>query len=137
MFDYLFLISHIHVLIITLIVMAGWFYDDTSYGNTGSQQLTFSYTAKNIGKKICPFLEIGDFFLKMSIFFLKSANNSPIWERKCSFWEGGPQFREGDRFFSHYFLQCIQVRKDWKTHFWGNVCTAIVIEQNTEWHLHF
>jgi len=39
-------------------------------------------TAKNSGKGVCPFLENEDFFLGVSIFFLKSANYSPIWEKR-------------------------------------------------------
>jgi len=56
-----------------------------------------TYTGKNSEKKICPFLESEDFFLKMNIFFLKTANYSPIWGKK------NPHFREKDIFFLGFF----------------------------------
>jgi len=47
----------------------------------------YTHIAKNVVNKICPFLKNEDFFLKMSIFFLKSANNSPIWEKNIHIFE--------------------------------------------------
>jgi len=44
-----------------------------------------AHTANNSEKKICPLLENEDFFLKISIFFLKTANYSPIWEKNAHF----------------------------------------------------
>jgi len=61
-------------------------------------------TAKNPEKESVLFSIMRIFFLKMSFFFLKTANNSPFWEQKCSFWEGGSSFsRRGQIFFSLFF----------------------------------
>jgi len=64
-------------------------------------------TAKNSEKKICPHLENEDFFLKMSIFFLKTANYSPISEKNAHFEKKKTNFREKDRFFLGICCKCI------------------------------
>jgi len=47
----------------------------------------------------------GFFFLKMSIFFLKTANNSPFWEKNPHFEKKSSFSRKGQICY-HYFLPC-------------------------------
>jgi len=67
------------------------------------RRLTLVHTG---GKQICPFLENEDPLPKMSIFSLKTANYSAIWEKKCSFREKKSSFSRKGQIFSRDFLQC-------------------------------
>jgi len=65
-------------------------------------------TGKNVGNKICPFLENEDLLLKMSIFFSNRRIIRRFEKKNAHFEKKILIFEKRTVLLSHYFLQCAQ-----------------------------